>query len=58
MGIYINNKVILQKEKEREDELTKANMMLQLADKETKLQNLQNENATIMLEIAMIKGGM
>ena len=57
MGIYINNKVIMQKQKEKTDEVDKAMMMLEIADKEMKLQQIQMENATIMMEIAMMKGG-
>lgn len=58
MGVYINNKVIMKIEKEKQDQMTKANMLLQLAEKEMKIQKLQGQNSTIMLEIAMIKGGM
>lgn len=58
MGIHINNKVIMAIKKEKQDEFTKANMLLQLAEKEMKIQKLQGQNSTIMLEIAMIKGGM
>lgn len=58
MGVYINNKIILQKAKEKQDKMTNANMMLQIAEKEMKIQKLQGQNSTIMLEIAMIKGGM
>lgn len=47
----------MEREKEKQDEMEKANMMLQLAEKEMEIQNLKIENATIMLEIAMIKGG-
>ena len=57
MGIYINNKVIMQKEKEDRDNRSKANMMLQIAEKELKIQKLQSQNASMMLEIAMLKGG-
>lgn len=58
MGVYINNRVILQQEKEKADEITKANMMLQLAEKETEIQNVEMQNASMMLEVAMLKGGM
>lgn len=58
MGVYINNKVVMKIEKEKQDEMIKANMLLQLAEKEMKIQKLQGQNSTIMLEIAMIKGGI
>ena len=35
-----------------------AQMTLQIAQKELEIQEIRNENALIMLEIAMIKGGM
>ena len=38
--------------------MAEAQMMLQLAQKELGVQEIRNENALIMLEIAMIKGGM
>lgn len=57
MGKYFSLEIIKKKEKEKQDEITQANMMLQLAEKEMEIQNLKIENATIMLEIAMIKGG-
>lgn len=38
--------------------MAEAQMMLQLAQKELEIQEIRNENALIMLEIAMIKGGM
>lgn len=47
----------MQKQKEKTDEVDKAMMMLEIADKEMKLQQIQMENATIMMEIAMMKGG-
>jgi len=55
MGVYRNNKIIMQKEKEEQDELDKAQMMLEIAGKEVKIQNLTLENANILLEIAMAK---
>ena len=55
MGVYRNNKIIMQKEKEEQDELDKAQMMLEIADKEVEIQNLTLENANILLEIAMAK---
>ena len=58
MGVYINNEVILQQEKEKQDELDKAQMMLEIADKDVKIQNLIQENAGILMEIALLKGGM
>lgn len=58
MGVYINNEVILQQEKEKQDELDKAQMMLEIADKDVKIQNLTQENAGILMEIALLKGGM
>lgn len=58
MGIYINNRILMEKEKERADETTKANMILQLAEKEMEIQNIKMQNANMMLEIAMLKGGM
>lgn len=58
MGVYINNKVILQQEKAKQDELDKAQMMLEIADKDVKIQNLIQENAGILMEIALLKGGM
>ena len=58
MGVYINNRILMEKEKEKADEITKAQMMLQLAEKETEIQNIEMQNASMMLEVAMLKGGM
>ena len=58
MGIYINNRILMEKEKEKQDELDKAQMMLEIADKDVKIQNLIQENAGILMEIALLKGGM
>lgn len=44
--------------KKEDDELTKANIMLELAKKEMEIQQLAFENANIMLELAMLKGGI
>ena len=38
--------------------MAEAQMMLQLAQKELEIQESRNENAMIMLELAMVKGGM
>lgn len=38
--------------------MAEAQMMLQLAQKELEIQEIRNENAMIMLELAMLKGGM
>ena len=38
--------------------MAEAQMMLQLAQKELESQEIRNENAMIMLELAMVKGGM
>ena len=48
----------MEKEKEKQDELDKAQMMLEIADKDVKIQNLIQENAGILMEIALLKGGM
>lgn len=58
MGKYFSLEIIKKKEKEQFDDFEKANMMLQIADKEMKIQQIQMENATIMMELAMIKGGL
>ena len=58
MGIYINNRILMEKEKEKKKELDKAQMMLEIADKDVKIQNLIQENAGILMEIALLKGGM
>lgn len=55
MGIYINNKIILEKEKVKANELEKAMIMLQLAQKEEELEDIKTENAYIMLELANLK---
>lgn len=47
-----------QREKDQAKVMADAQMMLQLAQKELEIQEIRNENAMIMLEIAMIKGGM
>lgn len=58
MGVYINNEVINEKKKKEHDKMVNANMMLQIAEKEAKIQKLQGQNSAIMLEIALIKGGI
>ena len=58
MGKYFSLEIIKKKEKEQFDDFEKANMMLQIADKEAKIRQIQMENATIMMELAMIKGGL
>lgn len=58
MGVYINNKIIYENMKKEDDELTIANIMLELAKKEMEIQQLAFENANIMLELAMLKGGI
>lgn len=58
MGKYFSLEIVKKKEKEKTDELMNANIMLQLAEKEMEIQNLKTQNATIMLEMAMLKGGM
>ena len=57
MGVYINNEVILQQEKEKQDELDKAQMMLEIADKDVKIQNLMQENAELKEALAILVGG-
>ena len=43
-----------QREKDQVKVMAEAQMMLQLAQKELEIQEIRNENALIMLEIAMI----
>ena len=58
MGVYINNKIIMENMKKKDDEITKANIMFELALKEMEIQQLIMENANIMLEIVILKGGI
>lgn len=47
-----------QREKDQVKVMAEAQMMLQLAQKELEIQEIRNENALIMLELALIKGGI
>lgn len=58
MGKYFSLEIIKKKEKEKTDAVAQSNLMLQLAQKEVEIQNIKQQNATIMLEMAMLKGGM
>lgn len=57
-GIYINNKIVTEKIEKEKQTAEQANTLLELAQKEARIKKLEEENATIMLELATLKGGM
>ena len=58
MAIYINSTIINERKKEELAELEKANITLQLALKEARIKELEEQNAVIMLDLAQMKGGI
>jgi len=56
--IYINNKIVTEKIEKEKQTAEQANTLLELAQKEARIKKLEEENATIMLELATLKGGM
>lgn len=58
MPKVINKEMISKKQQEIIAEQEKANMMLELADKEARIKELEIQNANILLELATIKGGV
>lgn len=57
-GIYINNKIVTERIEKEKQTAEQANTLLELAQKEARIKKLEEENATIMLELATLKGGM
>lgn len=58
MGLYINNKIIQKKEEKKHNEMTKSHIMLQLAEKEARLKEVEEQNAMLILEIANMRKGI
>ena len=57
-GIYINNKIITEKKEKEKQTVEQANTLLELAQKEARIKKLEEENAKILMEVAMLKGGI
>lgn len=57
-GIYINNKIITDKKNKEKQTVEQARTILELAEKEARIKKLEEENARILMEVAMLKGGM
>ena len=57
-GIYINNKIVTEKIEKEKQTAEQANALLELAQKEARIKKLEEENAKILMEVAMLKGGM
>lgn len=56
---YLRTADLLEVRKEKEkEEMNKANVLLELAEKETRIKKLEEENANILMELATLKGGM
>lgn len=61
MKLFAGIGLVASKEQRAQDQakvMAEAQMMLQLAEKELEIQEIRNENALIMLELALIKGGI
>ena len=57
-GIYINNKIVIEKIEKEKQTAEQANTLLELAQKEARIKKLEEENANILMEVALLKGGM
>ena len=57
-GIYINNKIVTERIEKEKQTAEQANTLLELAQKEARIKKLEEENAKILMEVAMLKGGM
>ena len=57
-GIYINNKIVTEKIEKEKQTAEQARTILELAQKEARIKKLEEENAKILMEVAMLKGGM
>lgn len=58
MGVYINNKIITQIQETKQKELEQAMTLFEIASEKAKVQRLEQENSLILLELAMLKGGI
>ena len=57
-GIYINNKIVTERIEKEKQTSEQANTLLELAQKEARIKKLEEENANILMEVALLKGGM
>lgn len=57
MGKVVNQEILQKKQEEKDNELIQANMLLELAEKDARIEDLETQNAMILLEVANIKGG-
>ena len=57
-GIYINNKIITERIEKEKQTSEQANTLLELAQKESRIKKLEEENSKILMELATLKGGM
>jgi hypothetical protein len=55
MPKFINEEVKERKEKEQYDEMEKAQLILELARKESRIQELEEQSALMLFEIAQLK---
>lgn len=58
MGKYVNHELIEEKEKEKIKTAEQSKTILELAEKETRIKKLEDENAKILMELATLKGGI
>ena len=58
MGKYVNRELIKEKEKEKIKTAEQSKTILELAEKETRIKKLEDENAKILMELATLKGGI
>ena len=58
MGKYVNHELIEEKEKEKIKIAEQSKTILELAEKETRIKKLEDENAKILMELATLKGGI
>lgn len=60
MPKFYNDEVLKKKEEKEIEEMEKAQLILELARKENRIQELEEQSALILLEVAQLKakGGM
>ena len=57
MGIYINNKIIVEKKEKEQIKNENAELLLKQAVNEMEIEGLKNENANMLVMIAETIGG-
>ncbi len=57
MGIYINNKIIVEKKEKEQIKNENVELLYKQAANEMKIEELKNENANMLVMIAEMMGG-